>query len=132
MEKTKSKQIISSLDAKVDAELPKVIKIKPGSSSEKSVKLILPKTLEDASINEVISYALNNPDIKRKDIRIADRVRVEMESNYGIIVNENTVKGSEKISNYFTPKKSQSGLEYEEAEIIVASEQEGGLRKVYV
>ena len=131
MEKTKPKEEANkaiSLDEKVQAELPRVIKIKPGSSSEKSVKLILPDELADATIDQVIKYAVNEPELTRKNARIADRIKVEMREAYGVTVNDEPAKGSQKLADYLVAKKSQSGLNYKEAEIIVAQDQEGGLK----
>jgi len=107
--------------------LARVIKIKPGTASEKSIKLILPEDKYNTGLNQIIRYALSEQS-NRGDERIADRIRAEMGNAYGITVNSNKVEGSQSIGKLFTKKQTNSGIDYLEAEIIVAADQEGGLK----
>ncbi|MBU0461711.1 MAG: hypothetical protein KJ574_03940 [Nanoarchaeota archaeon] len=114
------------------ASLARVIKLKPGSTNEASLKAVLPQDLYDANIDQVIDYVMNKGDATRKDERIAERVKHEMGGKYGIIVNEGPAKQSEKATAHFREAETPNGLKYLELEIIVAAEQEAGyLARLY-
>ncbi len=107
------------------ADLAKVVKIKPATSKDKAIKVILPKDMYNAPVADVIKYVMANP-AQRADERIAERVSEEMKKDYGVTVNAQPVKGAEAIGAYFVKKTTPGGIEYEEAEIIIAAEQKGG------
>ena len=110
------------------AELPLIVKIKPGTAAEKSMKFRLPASYATRPVEEIVKYALGLKDddgLKREDIRVQDRVKVEMKDKYGVSVNGTSIKGSEKIGDYFKAAKTGKGTDYLEAEIIIASRQEG-------
>ena len=108
-------------------QVAKVVRIRPGISSEKSLKEFLPEELNDATVDEVVRYFVNKTDTTRKYERLADSIKNEMAKEYGITVNGNGAKGNEKLAQYFTRKTTEDGVEYEEAVITVAANQEGGL-----
>ncbi len=107
-------------------DIPRVVRIKPGTANEKSVKVVLPENLNNASIDDVIKYAITG-ELRRSDQRIAERVRNEMLNEYGMTVNANPAKGTEKIGEYFVRKKTPGGIEFDEVEVVIAAKQEGGL-----
>ena len=106
-----------------------VVKIKPGSSSEKSIKAILPDSLNSLSVDKVIDYVLDNSTSSRKDERIAERIKAERTGSYGITANGEPVSGTEGITSYFVDKTSPQGTAYRELELIIAAKQEGGLHR---
>lgn len=108
--------------------LARVVRIKPGTSSEKSVKVILPEELYDASVDKVLGYVMGE-DLKRKDERIAERIKNEMKGQYGMTINASPAKGDEMIKGYFVQRETPNGIQYLEAEIIIAAKQEGGLER---
>lgn len=116
--------------AEITAEQPElahVVLIKPGSAAEKSVKTILPQGLENAPIEKIIEHCLGRGDLQTSYARIAERIRTEMKGGqYGITVNETTVKGDEQIGPYFVEESMPDGTAYKKVEIIIANKQEGG------
>ena len=111
-----------------EQNIARVVRIKPGTAKEKSIKVILPQDMNGVTIEGVINYVLKS-DLKRKDERIAERVKNEMkgEYGYGITVNSNPAQGNEKIEDYFVNKQTEGGIDYKELEIVVAAEEDGGL-----
>ena len=106
-------------------EIPRVVRIKPGTANEKSVKVVLPDTLQNGSIDDVIKYAITG-ELRRSDQRIAERVRNEMLNEYGMTVNAGPAKGNEKVADYFVRKTTPGGIAFDEVEIVIAAKQEGG------
>ena len=106
-------------------ELARAVLIKPGISGH-AIKRVLPDGMEDATIDEVVKYALDKPD-KRDGEHYADHIREEMKEKYDITVNKKPAKGNQKLAEFFTKKQTKAGVEYLEAEIVIAADEEGGL-----
>ena len=107
---------------------PIIVKIKPGTAAEKSMRFLLPEDAAGDSVDSVIKYALElreEDGIKREGLRIQDKIGIEMKDKYGITVNGEAIKGRYSLSNYLKEAKSVSGKQYLEAEIIIAAKQEG-------
>lgn len=119
-----------------NTQKPAIIKLRPGTAAEKSMKFQLPKEQAKGSIDQVVNYALGLTEadgLTREYLRIAERVKVEMKEKYGISVNGMALEDSKKanIVDYLQDKKTEKGLEYLEAEIIVAARQEGAKSLIY-
>ncbi len=112
--------------------LPKIVKIKPGTASEKSIKFVLPEGMENKSIKDVVNYALGLKDINRNEERIQQRIGVEMKDKYGVAVNGHALEPQTPIGKYFREEKTTAGTQYLEAEIIVAARQEGARGLEYI
>lgn len=109
---------------------PIVLLIKAGLASSKSLKIILPEDMRNASINDVIKYALEQPTTRKYEDR-AETIRNEMKSDYGITANGAPVNGEETIADYIEKKEvAESNISYQGVELVVASEQEGGLEQI--
>lgn len=105
-----------------------IVKVKPGTAAEKSMKFRLPDNLADGSVDSIIKYAINlreEDGLKREDTRIQERVEIEMQNRYGISVNGQAVDGKASISELLKEAATAGGIRYLEAEIIIASRQEG-------
>lgn len=111
--------------ASLENQVQTIVKVKPGSSSEKGAMFILPVEKANASLSEVIKYALAQDDT-RKNERIVNRLNNELSKSYGITVNGKVANASDKIEGYLTSRKLDDGTDYNELEIVVASKQEGG------
>ncbi|HLC55613.1 MAG TPA: hypothetical protein VJJ23_00045 [Candidatus Nanoarchaeia archaeon] len=112
----------------IPQDIAKVIKIKPGSSSEKSLKVLLsdlPEHMKNATIEQILKYATTG-ELSRGNERYAERIRNEMQGAYGMTVNGNPVTGKENLGTYFVRKEAE-GIPYDEVELIIAAKQEGGL-----
>jgi len=105
--------------------LARIVLIKPGSSSEKSLKIEVDSKLSGATVDEVLGSAIKSSR-NRSDERLAERIQEEMKDTYGIVVNGTPVKGEEKIAGHFVKDQLQSGTPYLKAEIVVAAKQQGG------
>ena len=105
----------------------RIVVIKPGISSEKAIKKILPENMYNATVDEIIKYVLNDGDMKRSEERIAERVKNEMKGTYGVTANEQKVQGNDKIADLFKDETTPGGMEYKEIEFVVAEDQDGGL-----
>ena len=111
-----------------EEQKPIIIKIKPGTAAEKSMRFLLPYDQKEDSVDNVVRYALGLQEedgIKREGLRIQERIGTEMKDKYGITVNGEAIKGTNKLSDYFKEERSTSGKQYLEAEIIIAGKQEG-------
>lgn len=118
-----------------DTDLPVVVKIKPGTAAEKSMRFILPEEMVGKSITSVVGYALGLKEedgFNREFTRIQERVGTEMSGKYGLSVNGQAVDGKGQLSSFLIKVHSPSGKEYLEAEIIVAARQEGANLESYL
>lgn len=107
---------------------PIIIKIKPGTAAEKSMRFLLPTDYVEDSVDNVVKYALGLQEedgIKREGLRIQGKIGTEMNDKYGITVNGEAIKGINRLSDYLKEAQSTSGKQYLEAEIIIAAKQEG-------
>lgn len=112
---------------------PVVVKIKPGTAAEKSLRILLPEDRKRDSIGSVVEYALRlreEDGINREELRIQERVRTEMSNSYGLSVNGEAVKGREQILDFLQERETSAGKPYLEAEVIVASRQEGAFGNI--
>ena len=113
----------------VTGEIPTIVKIKPGSAAEKSLKFKLPESLQGGSIEQIVRYGLGLSEedgLTRNALRIQENVVKEMKDKYGMTVNGNGVKTNESIEKYAgNYQTSGTGTRYAEIEIIVAARQEG-------
>lgn len=110
------------------ADTPIVVKIKPGTAAEKSMKFVLPENMLEQSVRDVITYSKGlgiEEGLKREDSRIQERLGVEMKAEYGISVNGVAIKGDEKIGDYIKDAATAAGTKYKQVEIIIASKQQG-------
>ncbi|MBI5148986.1 hypothetical protein HZA33_04875 [Candidatus Pacearchaeota archaeon] len=122
-------------NAPVEAK-PVIVRLKPGTAAEKSMKFQLPKEKLGSSVEEIVTYALGlgeDDGIKREDLRIAERVKKEMAGKYGISINGEAVDGKKaRIRDYLQERASkETKFQYLEAQIIVAARQEGANSLVY-
>ena len=109
-------------------EIPTIVKIKPGTAAEKSIRFKLPNQLVNGSIDSVINHALGLAEedgITKDELRYIERIKTEMRNKYGILVNNQAVDGKGKLSQYLRETESPGGRRYFEAQIIVAARQEG-------
>ncbi len=110
---------------------PIIIKIKPGTAAEKSMRFLLPYDQIGDPIDNVVKYALGLQEedgIKREGLRIQEKIGIEMKDKYGVTINGEAIKGTNKLSDYIKDAKSVSGKKYLEAEIIIAAKQEGAVK----
>ena len=119
---------------KTKTNLPKgkdiVVFLKPGTAAEKSLKFLLPeeKTGKSVLIDSIIKYGLwlkEEDGITRYGLRIQERLRTEMTNKYGISVNGRSVSPDEPLAEHLKEKTTTAGRKYLEAQVIVASRQEG-------
>ena len=110
-----------------------IVKIKPGTSAEKSFEIVIPAEQSDIlnkSVEEIVQYGLRMTEddgLSPKDLRIQDRIKQEMKNQYGFTVNGLSAQRREDISKYLRERDSiATGKKYNYAEIIVASRQTGG------
>lgn len=108
----------------LDNQLQTIVKVKPGSSSEKGVMFVLPEDKANLSLNEIINYSLTQEG--RKNERIIGRVKAELSRHYGITVNGKVAGKDDKINDYLRNQTLDDGTPYKELEIVVASKQAGG------
>ncbi|MBU1198640.1 MAG: hypothetical protein KKF46_01735 [Nanoarchaeota archaeon] len=116
-----------------DANKPVIVRVKPGTAAEKSLRFLLPDHMADMSIDKIVSHALElgeEDGFTREQLRYQDKIRIEMKDKYGISVNGQAIKGTEKITDYLRDATSTAGREYLEAEIIVAARQEGAKKSI--
>ena len=114
-------------NAQADAEPKVIVKIKPGSSSEKGLTFLLPEDKLEGTIDEVIAYGLANPD-NRGDARIIERIKTEMSrDDYGIVAGNKTAQRSHAIDKYLVDKETADHEAYRELTIVIAKPQEGGM-----
>jgi hypothetical protein len=114
-----------------ESSLARVVKLKPGSTNEASIKAVLPPELYGANYGQIIDYVLQKPDMNRKETRITDRVRNEMGNNYGIVANAGPASAGDEAKGAFKEAETPTGMKYLELEIIVAAEQEAGYLRSY-
>ncbi len=110
--------------------LPVVIKIRPGTAAEKALRVLLPSDRAKDSVGSVVEYALRLQEedgVTREGTRIQDRIRTEMKDKYGLSVNGQGIKGRESLIGYLRENQTDASRKYLEAEIIVASREEGAL-----
>ena len=112
----------------VNEQLPRIIKIRPGSSSEREIMTDLPAELRTATVAQVLDYVRHDPGLKRKDDRIVGRIQQEMSGAYGVTIGGNPVEKTADMSQYFQRAVSPKGVAYEIAEVIVAANESGGAR----
>jgi len=116
----------------VNDALPRIVKIRPGSSSEHELMAVLPKELATATatVQDVLEYVKNDPWLNRKDERTEGRIRQELAGGHGITIGGQPVSASDKIAQYFHRAASPKGVPYEVAELIVAANESGGAYKL--
>ena len=115
------------------ANTPIVIGLRPGTAAEKSLTFTLPEAVYNDStrVKDVIEYGLRlteDAGLRREGIRIQERLGTEMRNNYGVSANSMSIDPETKLSLVLENKMSPSGKKYREAQIIVASRQEGAFR----
>ena len=113
---------------------PYIAHVKPAMVLEKSITALLPQRLYNGSVEEVIEYVLNKPEMKVDERRVAGRVRDEMvDPNYQVIVNGQQLPRTESVEQFyvadsFYDEEDRQMYEYNKLEIIVSRPvQEGGL-----
>jgi hypothetical protein len=114
--------------AQTHGENPIVVKIRPGTAAEKSMRFVLPSQMRSSSIDQVVQYARGLKEeagLTRESQRIQERIGIEMGDKYGLSINGQGVNGRESLADYLQNQTSPGGITYEEAEIIVAARQEG-------
>ncbi len=115
-----------SLGDMVNDALPRIVKIRPGSSSERELMAVLPKELATATVKDVLDYVKSDPGLNRKDERTVERIKQELAGGHGITIAGQPVKATDNIGQYFQPARSPKGTPYEVAEMIVAANESGG------
>ena len=116
----------------VNEQLPRIIKVRPGSSSERELTAVLPDELRDATVEKVLDYIRRDPNLGRKEERIVGRIKQEMNNEYGVTVGGNPVPKTATIGQHFHRDVSPRGTPYEVAELIVASNESGGAFRPYL
>ncbi|MBI4143668.1 hypothetical protein HY486_00275 [Candidatus Woesearchaeota archaeon] len=108
---------------------PYVLKIKPGTAAEKSMKILVPEELRTANIDRILAYAKGltqeEGGLKREDVQIQERLATEMAGKYGITADGEAVDGKTTIDTFFKEVDTPNGTKVMVAEIIVAARQEG-------
>jgi hypothetical protein len=121
-------QVLSSPSS--DEALPVIVKIKPGTAAEKSLRVLLPADRVRDSIGSVLEYSLRlreEDGVSREGIRIQDRIKTEMKGQYTLTVNSQSIKDREQLLGYLKEDLTEANRRYLGAEIIVASKEEGAL-----
>lgn len=111
-----------------DTGLPVLVRIRPGTAAEKSMRFLLPEDKAEEPVTSIVQYALGLKEedgLNREFLRIQERIQKEMGKEYGVSINGQAISGNEKISTFLRKATSTAGKEYLEAEIIVAARQEG-------
>jgi hypothetical protein len=123
-EQTQAKAPTESLE-QIAADVKTIVNIRPGTSGEKGLRFRLPEDKYEATFGDLIKYALTRDDL-RKEERFVERLKKEMEKKYGITANGKVVVYGDGLKNYVVEKTLSDGTKYNELEIVVASEEEGG------
>ena len=114
------------------SSLPIVVRLKPGTSAEKALKVILPAGLANQTIDQVIRHVMGLGEengLKRDDLRIKGRIQDEMGNRPGYSINGKAVLGNEQLAPYLQEgATARDQTRYLEAEIVVAARQEGAYR----
>ncbi|MDO8556370.1 MAG: hypothetical protein Q7R96_04330 [Nanoarchaeota archaeon] len=114
----------------VETAEPVYIKLRPGTSAEKSVRFLLPQEMLDQTVERIIAYGLGLTEkdgLKREELRVQERLRTEMRGQYGIAVNGNAMTRTSSIAEYLIDDMlpAPHHTKYRKADIIVAARQEG-------
>lgn len=117
-------------------ELPYVAHVRPAMSIEKGITVMLPEELYNGTVDQIIHYSLEKPDIRADEQRVADRIRHEMRDNtYTVTLNNNPVERDERVGNlyenqsYFDQEAGES-YEYHKLDLVVTYKiWDGGLEK---
>ncbi len=107
-----------------------IIEVKPGAADQALRYRLDPeknKELLEGTVEDVITYGLGI-NVPRGKQRLQEAIRMEMEKRYGITANGEAVKGSDSIRKYLTEREME-GQKYLGVDLIVASEQTGGLER---
>ena len=114
------------LEQQLNESTPIIVKVKPGTSSEKAIMFELAPAMAQYSIDQLVQHALSQA--SRKNERVADRLKTEMAKKYGITANGKVAQVADGAATYVSGvKELEDGVKYREIKIIIASQQEGGL-----
>jgi len=133
--KTKTKTTKTPRKSAKETEKPIILYVRPGSTAEKLLKIVLPNKMEQCSNIDAIEYVLNLkgkdfPNLKdnegrKRYARIQERIRNEMAKEYTITINGVGARPQEPLSKYLVDDTSPKQTKVRIGDIVVASGQSG-------
>ena len=117
-------------------ELPYVAHVRPAMSVEKGITVMLPEQMYNATVDQIIQYSLEKPEITIDEQRVAERIRHEMRDNtYTVNLNNHPVERDERVGNLYESQsyfddESGEAYEYHKIDMVVTYKlYDGGLEK---